>query len=580
MRKDSPVKRLYISATLACLLGAASPGVAQQPGLPTASPYAAQSTADYYFQVGARQASPYAPQTTGQGTVAAVSPAGHYIPQTAAAQPMQRYPLHGLTAGGAQQSQLASYQSRSPNATVYTGARLASTPTEALPPGIPGDGQGAPMMQTVPGHMPPQGTIVPPGAENYLPPQGEYVPPAGMQGGSGMHGGYHGGQGYVGGQGGYYPPAQQHRGAAPMPQSSPTFNPYDSGTSAGFPPSTMYGGASHGGAVDSLGSSYGGAYEGAMGSECCGACEPCYDMCDSRRWFGSLAALYIMRENPNGVPLSSFESDANAFDYQWGGEARLGRVIGSRFAVETVYWTFETMDESLLVANPGNARLDFAAITIDGTNLGGIYNGSSQHYLRRRNEVHNAELNFLTQPMGNIGSRYGNTLFAGTRYFRFDEGLTFSAAAAGTNFGAAAGTLSGMYDVDVLNELMGGQFGVRSYVYLMPSLKLHASPSFGVYWNKIEHRSQITLGNRQSGLDITSKKDECALMGQLDVGLTYELTQRWSVFAAYRALAASNVALSDDQIPLSVTDRGDIIDIDSKGSLILHGALAGVQYYW
>jgi hypothetical protein len=46
----------------------------------------------------------------------------------------------------------------------------------------------------------------------------------------------------------------------------------------------------------------------------------------------------------------------------------------------------------------------------------------------------------------------------------------------------------------------------------------------------------------------------------------------------YRVLAATGIGLADNQIPPYLNDIPTIQDIDRNGSLILHGAFAGLTY--
>ena len=46
----------------------------------------------------------------------------------------------------------------------------------------------------------------------------------------------------------------------------------------------------------------------------------------------------------------------------------------------------------------------------------------------------------------------------------------------------------------------------------------------------------------------------------------------------YRVVAITDIALADDQFPQYIVDVPEIAHIDGHGSLILHGAFAGLTY--
>jgi len=61
------------------------------------------------------------------------------------------------------------------------------------------------------------------------------------------------------------------------------------------------------------------------------------------------------------------------------------------------------------------------------------------------------------------------------------------------------------------------------------------------------------------------------------VGFNWALNPTWSVVGGYRLLAASGVALGDNQIPQTFATEGSWRTINTNGDLILHGAFLGVE---
>ena len=91
-------------------------------------------------------------------------------------------------------------------------------------------------------------------------------------------------------------------------------------------------------------------------------------------------------------------------------------------------------------------------------------------------------------------------------------------------------------------------------------------------------QGRIYTGDGLVGMDVTGSKVGFSMMGQLDVGMNYQFSPRWSVFGGYRAIAISRVALADNQIPFYVGAADEWTDVNANGDIILHGGFAGVQY--
>jgi hypothetical protein len=139
----------------------------------------------------------------------------------------------------------------------------------------------------------------------------------------------------------------------------------------------------------------------------------------------------------------------------------------------------------------------------------------------------------------------------------------------------AAGEAS--YAIEMENTLYGVQFGGRADYSLLCNLRVYAAPRFGVYLNHIEHRSALYSHAGEFAFDIRSDKDDASFLGQLDLGIEYQVTSRLRAFAAYRAVAVSGLGLSVDQIPYQQDDLVGIRNIDTNADLILHGAMAGAE---
>ena len=368
-----------------------------------------------------------------------------------------------------------------------------------------------------------------------------------------------------------------------------------------------------------------------------GACGACGDVaCDGNCcpvWFGYVGGLWMTRDHADPVWFSYYDSDESiqrnrSIEAQmgWGGgfETRIGRVIGcgscpndcvdacgpscgspNMYAVEAVYWGVFPRTEEINLYNPGpgvslNTVYDFTRLNYNNasypidTAIQNWFDDVERHRLRRSYEFHNVELNLLSGNGFGYGcfdagsSRFGWT--AGVRYFQFDEGLQFASADASPTFGVSPDDEM-YYNIDVTNHLIGAQVGAYGDVPLWGRLGARGVGKLGLYGNHISHSSQIVgadgravwVGagpNANERFDIRSSKNDVAFMAELDLGLTYQFWGRWRAMLGYRVVAVSGVAMATEQIPFNFAGIEDVEDIDSNGSLILHGGYAGLEFTW
>ena len=62
-----------------------------------------------------------------------------------------------------------------------------------------------------------------------------------------------------------------------------------------------------------------------------------------------------------------------------------------------------------------------------------------------------------------------------------------------------------------------------------------------------------------------------------DVGVNWAFAPNWSLVGGYRVVAASGIALGDNQIPQFFADEAGWKEVKTNGNLILHGAFAGIE---
>lgn len=314
------------------------------------------------------------------------------------------------------------------------------------------------------------------------------------------------------------------------------------------------------------------------------------DVCCSPRWYAGLGAIYMTRDNPNAVwtsydlnnPTSAVMSSRDADpDWRWGFEIRAGRRFCNNWGLEASYWYLDPLEGDRTITCVGDTAatpINLTGVTLGGLPVSTFFDNALQHRVYRRDEFQNLEVNFINGPLLTpCSGRFGLSWLAGVRFFRFDERFLFAGTAAGFEFGQDP-TQEAYYAVDVTNNLIGFQLGGRADWYLGNRVRAFAIPKVGIYANHIQHVSELYRGDGVRGFNISSNTNDVSMLAELNLGVDVRITERLSAYGGYRAIGVSGVALSDNQIPPFLADSAGIAAIDSNGSLIVHGAMFGLNY--
>jgi hypothetical protein len=321
-------------------------------------------------------------------------------------------------------------------------------------------------------------------------------------------------------------------------------------------------------------------------------------------WFVSAYGLAMTRDDSNPVWLSYDQADIDSallstrhaeMDWAGGFEIHAGRYFNcGQNAFEAVYWGLFPGRESGAVwaadtVGGLGSSLNFDTLEYDDGSgnppvaVIDIYNNAAEHRICRQSTFHNVELNILGNPScfscgDNCCSRPSVQLgwLAGFRYFLFDENLLFAAA-------------GDPYEVDVTNQLFGFQIGGAADYLVTQRLRAFGNVKFGLFGNSIDHHSQVygdngyaTINNPGSAYDgaewnIRSYKADVSFLGEINLGASFQLCSWARISGGYRGVALTGVALTTEQIPFYFGDVAGVRDIDSYGSLILHGAFGGLE---
>lgn len=346
----------------------------------------------------------------------------------------------------------------------------------------------------------------------------------------------------------------------------------------------------------------------ACGVEGCESSSVCST--PASRWFAGVYAVVMTRDRENNVWLSYDTADIrsrvlNTHDadasYSAGFETRFGRFFGcGSTAFEFVYWGIYPGSEE---ANAWGANavvgldtiLHFDGISYDpggGPQLASTaFFLAERHRLRRNYDLHNIELNLFesnyTQLCGcsNVKLAWA----AGLRYVSFDESFLYSTDPIDISFTGALEELH--YGIEAENDLLGFQVGGRVDVCFKPCLTSYVDTKVGIFVNRSSQHSRIfgTNGLAEvsdvvspyfgTPLDIRAEKKDAAFVAEFRTGLDYQFTPCWSATIGYRVVALTGVALSTNQIPVDYISAIDSLrTVNTNGSLIAHGAYAGLEY--
>ncbi|HIA20791.1 MAG TPA: hypothetical protein EYN03_09675 [Planctomycetes bacterium] len=325
-------------------------------------------------------------------------------------------------------------------------------------------------------------------------------------------------------------------------------------------------------------------------------------------WFTSMSGLVMTRDHANDVELSFSTAALNptllttrdaAMDWAGGFDVHFGRFFNNRQqAWEVVYWGLfsdaEVADATDPDSVPGGTDLntaflfDFLAYNGAGNPVVDLFNGAARHRLVRDYEFHNIEVNLWGNTNGLEGGRGLEVgWLAGIRFFRFRDSLQFLTDASDGVFTGAVDEVT--YLVDIENRLLGVQLGGLAQGGVTDHWSLHGGIKVGLFGNHITNSSELGGAAGSAFVDdptspfhllqyrIRSHKNDVAILGEIDLGTTYQIREHWRAFFGYRAVALAGAALSTNQFPEDFSQLDEAAVIRSNGSLILHGAYAGIE---
>jgi hypothetical protein len=396
-----------------------------------------------------------------------------------------------------------------------------------------------------------------------------------------------------------HPIAVAHSDDNPIGESVPS--PIPDQESAASPSDDALGGVANGSAAEGCAS--GTCYDN---TSCCndGWMGPwCGPGCNCG-WFGSVGGMVLTRDRPNAF-WTSYDSannanqimntsDANA-DWRGGWIVSFGKwfggcnpcnTCGPRCGLGVTYFSTSPFQGRSTVNAADPAGGQWVSSTIDMNDVGGpiqfpdgnevddYFDNSASQTISRQDYIQSVEINMLTQ-YWQPNAHCQVTWLAGVRWFRFDESLTYSAIAGAST---PTGSPYAAMDFDCTNDLVGFQLGARCDWYLTQRFSLFVTPKFGIYGNHIQTQNRVFNGDGSYLYNLSQDTVGVSFLGQLDVGASYQFSRHWRAYIGYMAVAATGIAMSDNQIPHYLAAADELKTIDRNGSLVVHGGFAGLEF--
>ena len=218
------------------------------------------------------------------------------------------------------------------------------------------------------------------------------------------------------------------------------------------------------------------------------------------------------------------------------------------------------------------------------------------HQVSRDMTIQNAEFNLLRmgrQAQTRRGQQASFEYLLGFRYFQFEEALSYSATGIRPNVFAGGDISKAEYVADVENELYGAQFGGRSEISLFKRFSLLVGLKAGIFQNNFSSRQQASFtgvngekrlahvlngDNQGTPYNLQGEDTDYTLLGELDLGLTYRVTNSIRMRGGYKAIFVDDIAFADSQ------GSGDFSDVNfnsiprADDDLVLYGGYFGLDF--
>ena len=337
------------------------------------------------------------------------------------------------------------------------------------------------------------------------------------------------------------------------------------------------------------------------------------EACFSSPWFVGASGLVMGRDAPNRV-WTTYESANQAnqlmhtdFELNWeaGAEITFGRrFCCDRWSVSATYWALNAFSgfASQTAVGDVSTPLDFTGVIYANSalNVPGVptpqdlFDGAREHRLWRTNEIHNIEINFVSNHVdvwmddSSMGNPLAVDWMIGARFFRFEEDLTFGSLDSGGYTWAADPDFQGYLEDQCTNNLVGFQIGGDVNYTVWEKWRLFVRPKVGIYNNHIRNSFMAYRGDGElfapdpavgvnGSYPVNATADTVSFLTEVNLGLDWQFLPRCSFTVGYRVMMATGIGLADNQIPFYIVDVPELANIDHNGQLVLHGVFSGFE---
>ncbi len=334
-----------------------------------------------------------------------------------------------------------------------------------------------------------------------------------------------------------------------------------------------------------------GSFDEALNSNCWD--ESC-QTCNPSGWFVGVGVLAMGRSRANPYSTTFQTTNTNQLlntqnagaNWAPGGQFTIGYNFSGPCGPSMffTYWGLAPMEGFSSVTDtvtPLSTTIDMANVAMGSGNFPDAvdyFDNASEHRIWRRDIVNNLELNAMTG-IYQVGN-FQMAGLAGFRYFRFAEDVTFGAVNFNSSFGANGGADEAYLKFGTINNLYGGQVGSLINWVWTDRLSVFLIPKVGLFGNQMNCQTLLYTGDAVNNptYNIAASKTDFALLAELDTGFSWQFANNWRGFLGYRFIGVNNIALADNQFLPVLADTAGFAQVKQDGSLILHGAFAGVGW--
>ena len=264
-------------------------------------------------------------------------------------------------------------------------------------------------------------------------------------------------------------------------------------------------------------------------------------------------------------------------------QCRAGNGVGWEFR----YFGFDPSDNTATLGNDPTTVLVGLNDISEGPGeptVSDIFAAGNFHSLTRDSSFYNVEFNFLQNrpDITWFNGFFKNTETSfGFRYIDFDESLSYRSS---SDSGVVPRSVA--LDSAVENSLYGLQIGGRSEFCLYRKFSGFLGLKFGTFYTNAEANRRITgefadgsafnpsIQNGSTGTngyDFGGDEDDVSFLGEVDLGVTYQLNHWSRLKFGYRRIGISGLAFASNNIPDDLADEEQLNDVTDSQSLRLRG---------